>query len=123
MVDDMSTPELREPAFWVLTSLTGGRRHGYAIIQAAAELSDGRTTLAVTTLYATLERLEQAGLVRGDGDEVVGGRLRRYFAITDEGHQRLTDEAARLDAKLRVLRSRLTTPGVTGAPRTAGGAA
>ncbi|ROP74015.1 PadR family transcriptional regulator [Curtobacterium sp. PhB115] len=103
----MRNGELREPVFWILTSLAGGRQHGYAIIQAAAELSDGRATIAVTTLYASLERLEQDGLVRGDGDEVVGGRLRRYFAITPDGEQRLADEAARLDTKLRVLRARL----------------
>lgn len=115
----MSSGELREPAFWILTSLTGGRQHGYAIIQAVADLSEGRVALAVTTLYASLERLQKDGLVQGDGDEVVSGRLRRYFAITSEGEQRLADEAARLDAKLRLLRTRLGRASTA----TAGGAA
>lgn len=107
MISVVRTGELREPAFWVMTTLARGRLHGYGIIQAVAELTEGDVSLPVTTLYKTLERLEQDGLVTGAGDEVVGGRLRRYFALTTQGEQRLALETERLEVRLRAVRARL----------------
>lgn len=99
--------EMREPTFWVLTVLTGGRRHGYALMEEARALSDGRVNLKVATLYAALDRLGQQGWVALDGDEVVDGRLRRYFRLTDEGAARLEAEVARLEANAHQARARL----------------
>ncbi|GAA3867874.1 PadR family transcriptional regulator [Leifsonia kafniensis] len=98
---------MREPTFWVLTVLTGGRRHGYSLIEEARELSDGRVNLKAATLYAALERLGQQGWVALDGDEVVDGRLRRYFRLTDAGAVQLEAEVARLEANARQARTRL----------------
>lgn len=103
----MSTADLREPVFWILATLTQGRQHGYAILQSAKDLSGGTATLPVTTLYASLERLEKEGLVQSDGDEVIGGRLRRYFALTPDGESRLEVEVDRLEAKTRAARALL----------------
>lgn len=102
----MST-EMREPTFWVLTVLTGGRRHGYALIEEARQLSGGRVRLKAATLYAALERLGQLGWVELDGDEVVDGRLRRYFRLTDAGAAELETEVARLEANAGQARARL----------------
>ncbi|CAO1649008.1 helix-turn-helix transcriptional regulator [Salinibacterium sp. NG22] len=99
--------EMREPTFWVLTVLMGGRRHGYALIEEARILSEGRVNLKVATLYASLDRLGSQGWVILDGDEVVDGRLRRYFRITDEGAARLESEVNRLEANARQARARL----------------
>jgi PadR family transcriptional regulator PadR len=92
----MTTTEMREPTFLVLAALADGRKHGYALIAEAAELSDGRVQLKVGTLYAALDRLGEQQLVESAGDEVVGGRLRRYYQLTDAGAERLEQEAARL---------------------------
>lgn len=105
----MSRADLREPGFWILATLTQGRQHGYAILLSARELSGGAASLPVTTLYASLERLEKEGLVRSDGDEVIGGRLRRYFALTPDGESRLTAEIERLEVKSRTARALLTS--------------
>lgn len=99
---------MREPTFWVLTVLAAGRRHGYALIQEARELSDGRVDLKVATLYAALERLGEQGLVEVDGDEVVDGRLRRYFRITALGAAQLELQIQRFEANARQARARLT---------------
>ena len=99
--------EMREPTFWVLTALTGGRCHGYALMEEARELSGGRFNLKVATLYAALERLGQQGWVALDGDEVVDGRLRRYFRLTDTGAAELEAEVARLEANAHQARTRL----------------
>ncbi|WIB12923.1 PadR family transcriptional regulator [Curtobacterium sp. MCPF17_052] len=68
----MSNAEMREPTLLVLTSLAGGRKHGYGLIGDAAELSDGRVRLKVGTLYAVLDRLLDQGLVSEAGGR--GGR-------------------------------------------------
>jgi PadR family transcriptional regulator PadR len=103
----MSNTELREPSFWVLTALAAGRNHGYALIQETNKLSSGRVNLKVPTLYAALDRLRDQGLVAVDGDEVVDGRLRRYFRLTDAGASRLGDEVERMEANVRQAKARL----------------
>lgn len=103
----MKSSELREPSFWVLTALAAGRNHGYALLQEARSLSSGRVDLKVPTLYAALDRLSQQDLVAPDGDEIIDGRLRRYFRLTDSGAVRLSDEVDRLEANARAAKARL----------------
>ena len=100
---------ITEPSFWILSALAGGRRHGYGIMREVSELSGGRTTLKVPTLYATLDRLEAAGLIEQDGEEVVDGRARRYYALTDAGSSALLAEAEALQARARVATARLAS--------------
>lgn len=103
----MTKAELREPSFWVLTALAAGRNHGYALIQETSQLSSGRVELKIPTLYAALERLRDQGLVAIDGDEVIDGRLRRYFRLTDDGASRLRNEIERMEANIRQAKARL----------------
>ena len=58
------SPPLREPTFFVLTALLPAPLHGYGIIKAVEEMSDGRVRLRAGTLYAALERLEKRRLRR-----------------------------------------------------------
>lgn len=102
----MST-SLSSSAFWILTALASGRRHGYEIMLESAKASDGRVALKATTLYAALERLERDGLVAADGDEIVSGRARRYYRLTDQGATRLDEEARVLQSQARVALKRL----------------
>lgn len=104
----MSPQEMREPTFFVLASLADGRKHGYGIIKDAEDLSDGRVRLKVGTLYAALERLTAEGLVATAGDEVVDGRARRYFELTDVGTTSLAAEAERQAMNAARARARLT---------------
>ncbi|MEV8181544.1 PadR family transcriptional regulator [Specibacter sp. NPDC078692] len=115
----MST-SLSSSAFWILTTLASGRRHGYEIMLESAKVSDGRVELKATTLYAALERLERDGLVAADGEEIVSGRARRYYRLTDQGATRLDEEARVLQSQARMALKRLsghsyafTSPGVT----------
>lgn len=116
----MGTNPLRDPALSILTVLAGGRRHGYAIIREAEELSGGRVKLKVSSLYSALDRLAADGLVTRAGDEAVDGRLRRYFALSDAGASVLQAEADRLAVQARVATERLKT---RGAARLSGSAA
>ncbi|WP_454116446.1 PadR family transcriptional regulator [Microbacterium aurum] len=58
-------------------------------------------------LYASLERLEQQGLIRADGDEIVDGRARRYFVVTDTGRDGLDARAAEFEERARAARAAL----------------
>lgn len=102
---------LREPTFLILTSLANGPRHGYGIIQDIAELSEGRVKLRAGTLYGSLDRLVDEGLVVPDREEIEQGRLRRYYRITGNGRSVLADEAARMVANARVANMRLKMRG------------
>lgn len=101
---------LNQSSFWILTALAGDRRHGYEILREAADASGGRVSLKVTTLYAALERLEREGLIRADGEEIVNGRARRYYRLTDEGAAALTAEVEALEVQAAVARERLSAP-------------
>lgn len=98
---------LREPTFLVLAALAAGPLHGYGIIQQVAALSDGRLTLRPGTLYGALDRLADEGLIELDQEEVVAGRLRRYYRITDRGAGMLAAETERLERIAGAARQRI----------------
>ncbi len=100
---------LREPTFLVLAALGPAPLHGYGIIKAVQEMSDGRVRLRAGTLYAALERLEEQGYVAFDREESAGGPTRRYYRLTDDGRALLADEATRLVANARLAFDRLGT--------------
>ena len=87
---------MREPTFWILTALVTQARHGYGVIHQVHSLSDGQVRLQAGTLYAALDRLQAEGLVEVDRDEVVDGRPRRYYRLTDVGVAALDAETERL---------------------------
>ncbi len=98
---------LQEPTFLILAALAGEPMHGYRVIQEVTELSGGRVTLRPGTLYGALDRLVEQGLVDQDRDEIVDGRLRRYYRLTDEGAAVLSAEASRLTSNAEAAVARL----------------
>lgn len=98
---------MHEVSFLILTALAGDIQHGYGIIADVEQISTGRVRLRAGTLYAALDRLSGEGLIRPDREEVVDGRLRRYYAITADGRERLTEEAGRLRANSAAALRRL----------------
>jgi DNA-binding PadR family transcriptional regulator len=104
----MSIRPMQEATFMILTALADGSQHGYGIIGEVTEISGGRVQLRAGTLYTALDRLRADGLVDVDGEEVVEGRLRRYYRLTPEGGTRLAAEAARLHANATAAITRLS---------------
>ena len=103
----MSEMSLREPSFLILTALAAGAQHGYGIMTDVAEISGGRVRLRPGSLYAALNRLVIEGLVEFDREEIVAGRLRRYYRLSPAGGQRLTAEVNQLSRTTAVARRRL----------------
>jgi PadR family transcriptional regulator, regulatory protein PadR len=68
----------------LLSSLSAGPAHGYAVIAALRDRSEGTFDLPEGTMYPALHRLEDAGLL-GSSWADAGGRRRRVYALTDKG--------------------------------------
>jgi DNA-binding PadR family transcriptional regulator len=112
----MTDGAVREPTFLILTALAARAQHGYGILLDVEEISGGRVKLRAGTLYAALDRLCADGWVAVDREEVVDGRLRRYYRLTDLGTAGLEAEVKRLQAHTRVAAQRLRarpTGGIT----------
>jgi DNA-binding PadR family transcriptional regulator len=93
------------PAFvHLLLALSGGPRHGYALMQEIEERTAGRVRLGPSSLYYSLSRLEEAGLIEegvapaADLRHEPHGERRRYYRLTKAGRARLVEEATVLAA-------------------------
>ncbi len=98
---------MREPTFLILTALARAPMHGYGLIQEVAELSAGTLELRPGTLYGALDRLTDDGLVALDREEIVDGRARKYYRLTDAGEAALRGEAERLRRSVEAATRRL----------------
>ncbi|MEU6981165.1 PadR family transcriptional regulator [Streptomyces sp. NPDC046371] len=106
------SPSLTEPQYFILAVLMDGPLHGYGIIKAAEQATEGRLRIAVGTLYGALDRMERAGLVAAGDEEIVDGRARRYYRITEDGNQALGREALRMWQAAAVVLGRTRDVGV-----------
>jgi DNA-binding PadR family transcriptional regulator len=98
---------MTEQTLFILTCLTGGELHGYAIAREAGAISGGRIRLTAGTLYGALDRLQKEGLIEEAREEVVDGRTRRYYRLTPRGRIELSDQATRLDEVVSIVRERV----------------
>jgi DNA-binding PadR family transcriptional regulator len=102
---------MQEATFMILTALADGSQHGYGIVADVREISAGRVRLRPGTLYTALDRLRADELITVDREEIVDGRLRRYYRLTPAGAERLGAEAARLHAHASAALARLNLAG------------
>lgn len=96
--------------FHVLVALTEGERHGYAIMQDAEASSGGIVRLGPATLYGSLKRLVEQGLVEESDRRPDNGddRRRRYYRLTGLGELVCAAEADRLASLIGVVRTNLS---------------
>ena len=104
---------MQEATFLILTALANGSQHGSGIITDVQEISGDRIRLRPGTLYTALDRLRADELIGVDREEIVDGRLRRYYRLTPAGTTRLSAEAARPQAHASAALTRLNLGGGT----------
>ena len=75
----------------VLAIVATGPVHGYGVIDALRDRSDGSFDLAEGTVYPVLHRLERAGLLQHEWSEA-SGRRRKLYSLTAAGTAKLTDQ-------------------------------
>ena len=113
MTETDSFLPLPAATFHILLALAEEDRHGYAIIQDVAERTGGELRLSAGTLYRSIQRMLEQGLIveprerplREDDDE-----RRRYYRITELGTAVAKAEARRLTQLVRMARAAGFTP-------------
>jgi transcriptional regulator len=76
----------------ILALLEERDRHGYDIARLIDDRSGGAISFHVASLYPTLYRMEEKGLVEGRWVERAGQRRRRYYRLTAAGRKVLSSQ-------------------------------
>lgn len=108
---------LTPAVFFILFALADGEKHGYAIMQSISELSDNQFRMGPGTLYTTIQRLLELGLI--EETESTGARSdhesrRRYYKLTRTGRTVVTAEVGRMESVVRLAREKKLTPRTAG---------
>ena len=93
----------------LLSILAAGPAHGYAIISALRERSEGTFDLPEGTIYPALHRLEEGGLLASSWAQA-DGRRRRVYGLTDEGAAALAAQRTEWRRFARGVQAVLGTP-------------
>jgi len=100
---------LHQNWFHILLSLIGAEQHGYGIMQEVLERTNGAVRIWPATLYGTLQRLIEDGLI-AESDERPVAELddarRRYYRLTRLGRKVLDLECERLQEMLRMAQKK-----------------
>jgi DNA-binding PadR family transcriptional regulator len=100
---------LKSNWLYILVALADGEQHGYGIMQDALKRSGGKVRLWPATLYGSLKRLINEGLIvesaQRPAPELDDAR-RRYYRLTALGHHVLDLESQRLKDLVQILRAR-----------------
>jgi len=98
---------LKPQWFHVMLSLAGGEQHGYGIMQEVLNRTNGKVRLWPATLYGSIKRLIEAGLIE-ESDERPAPEFddarRRYYRLTALGRRVLDAECERLQELVNSIR-------------------
>lgn len=95
--------------FHILLSLAAEDQHGYGIMQEVLQRTGGKVRLWPATLYGSLKRLIEEGLIEESGDRPArefDDARRRYYRLTRLGRRVLDAESARLQELVRILETK-----------------
>jgi DNA-binding PadR family transcriptional regulator len=104
---------LQPATFHILVAVADDDRHGYAIMQDVAERTNGALKLSAGTLYRSIQRMLEQGLiseVRQRPASHNDDERRRYYRITTLGTAVARAEARRLADMLKLARARGLAP-------------
>ena len=85
----------------IVVALADGEKHGYAIMRDVEALSDGVVRMGSGTLYGSLKRMLDQGLIEETDerpDPALDDQRRRYYRLTDLGRRVGAAEQTRLAA-------------------------
>jgi DNA-binding PadR family transcriptional regulator len=93
----------------IVVALADGEKHGYAIMRDVAELSGGAVRMGSGTLYGSIKRMLDQGLIE-EADErpdpALDDQRRRYYRLTALGHRVGAAENRRLSSLVDAARLR-----------------
>jgi DNA-binding PadR family transcriptional regulator len=89
-------------AFHILIALSPADRHGYGIMQEVEARTGGAVRLSPATLYGTIQRLLEQGMVEEPGESLPIPNRRRPYRITALGTAVARAESTRLADLVRM---------------------
>jgi DNA-binding PadR family transcriptional regulator len=104
---------LQAATFHVLLALADEDRHGYGIIQEVATRTRGELKLSAGTLYRSIQRMLEQGLIVETHDRPApeeDDERRRYYRITPLGSAAARAEARRLAQLVKMAKAKGFTP-------------
>jgi DNA-binding PadR family transcriptional regulator len=105
----MKKPVPLTPAvFHILLALADGPLHGYAIMQAVEGSAADEPPMGPGTIYGSLQRMEEGGLVKEVPTKA--DDRRRMFTLLPAGRRALAQEAERLSRLAMLVRSKRLVP-------------
>jgi DNA-binding PadR family transcriptional regulator len=99
---------LNRDTFHILVSLADRDRHGYSVMQDVLERTNGALRLSPSSLYASIKRLLENGLIEELAerpDPAHDDERRRYYRLTTIGRAVAVAEARRLERLLADARA------------------
>ncbi len=108
--DAHSLLPLPAPFFQILVALAAGDAHGYAIMQDVEERTSGKLRLSPGTLYGSIKRMLELGLIHEAPRKPGEDERRRCYRVTPLGQRTARAEAARMEETLRYARSNGLAP-------------
>lgn len=101
MKDPTGFLPLKPTDYQILFVLFRGEQHGYAMVKAIEDRTEGRVSLEPSNLYRRIRRLMSDGLVEESADRPapeLDDERRRYYGLTALGRSVLAAEAERMRA-------------------------
>src|SRR5919106_3855804 len=95
---------LTPAVFHILLALADGPLHGYGIMQAVEKTASAEPAMGPGTIYGSLQRMEEAGLVKELAARTADRR--RLFTLLPAGRRALAQEAERLTRLAALVRAR-----------------
>jgi DNA-binding PadR family transcriptional regulator len=98
---------LKTQWFHIMLSLAAGEQHGYGIMQEVLQRTNGKVRLWPATLYGSIKRLIEAGLIEESYDRPapeLDDARRRYYRLTTLGKKVLDAECERLQELVNAIR-------------------
>src|SRR5215467_9063387 len=97
---------LTPAVFFILFALADGEKHGYAIMQSVSGITDNQFRMGPGTLYTTIQRLLDLGLIKETESAGQSDRenRRRYYKLTRTGRTVLAADVNRMESVVRLAR-------------------
>jgi DNA-binding PadR family transcriptional regulator len=101
---------LTPAVFYILFALAEGEKHGYAIMKEVETVSSGQFTMGPGTLYTTIQRLLELGLIEETSTASSSERRRRCYRLARMGRKALEAELSRMESLVRSAQRRKLAP-------------
>ena len=109
VMDNLRAAGPAKADFHMLLALADGEKHGYGIMRAVEEETQGQMQIRTGSLYGSIRRMIEAGLIEETNerpDPELDDERRRYYGLTDFGRRVLTAESARIARAMAVIQGK-----------------